>query len=73
MTGMLELSNNDFEAAVIKMLQSATTNMFETNKKKKSQQRNIKSQQTRIYRGQQNGNFRTEKLSGQAQKNRGDK
>lgn len=45
MTGMLELSNKDFEAAVIKMLQSPTTNMFETNKKNKSPQRNIKSQQ----------------------------
>lgn len=43
----VEILYKHFEAAVIKMLQSATTNMFETNKKnRKSHQRNIKSPQT---------------------------
>ena len=30
---MLELSDKDFKAAIIKMLQGAITNMFETNEK----------------------------------------
>ena len=44
---MLQLSDKDFEAATIKMLQRTIVNMLETNEKtRKSQQRNIKSQQT---------------------------
>lgn len=43
---MLQLSDKDFEASIIKMLQWTITNMLETNEKtRKSQQRNITSQQ----------------------------
>lgn len=35
MTEVLELSTQDFNAAMIKILQPAIMNMFETNEKKK--------------------------------------
>ena len=40
MNQMLELSDKDFNAAIIQMLQQIITNSLETNKKLKSQQRN---------------------------------
>lgn len=36
MIQMFELSNKDFEAAMIKMLQQKIVNMLETNKNRKS-------------------------------------
>lgn len=37
MTEVLELSTQDFNAAMIKILQPAIMNMFETNEKKKKE------------------------------------
>ena len=45
MTEMLELTDKDFKAVIIKMLQGTTRNTLETNGKKKNtvyQQRKIK-------------------------------
>ena len=55
MTEMLGLSDKDFKAAIVKMFQWAITNVLETNKKGKSQQR------SRWYKEELNGNFRTKK------------
>lgn len=63
MTEMLELSNNNFQTSVIKMLQHVITNMLEINEKKQkisSTNRNIQ-QRNRTYKVVPNGNFRTEK------------
>lgn len=57
MTQMLELSDKDFETAIIKMLHRTIINTHETNKKPMPQQRN------RLYKEKPSGNFRTEKYS----------
>lgn len=42
MTEMLELTDKDFKAVIIKMLQGTTRNTLETNEKKKKIQFNSK-------------------------------
>lgn len=56
-TENLELSDEDFKAVMIKMLQWAISNKLETNEK------NRKSKHTNSrYKQETNENFRTEKL-----------
>lgn len=51
MLQILELSDKDFKIAIIKILQWATTNTFETNEKLVSEKK------------AENGSFRTEKYN----------
>lgn len=57
MTEMLELTDKDFKAVIIKMLQGTTRNTLETNGKKKYSVSAKKNKD----REELKGNFRTEK------------
>ena len=57
MTEMLELTDKDFKAVIIKMLQGTTRNTLETNGKKKYSLSAKKNKD----REELKGNFRTEK------------
>ena len=58
MTEMLELTDKDFKAVIIKMLQGTTRNTLETNEKKKKYSLTAKKNKDRE---ELKGNFRTEK------------
>ena len=58
MTEMLELTDKDFKAVIIKMLQGTTRNTLETNGKKKKYSVSAKKNKDRE---ELKGNFRTEK------------